>query len=159
MDNNKKSKRNVRWSSPKPSNNNDMEEDWTRESDKEAERRDRFIKKENKKNERQLKKALEKETRLWTSQAEKEGRRRDRFLEKLEAKNLTRLNRARSVKRTSGCLSQPKKANGEPDLWTVFTQRQRHHANVLSLKNGRKKYEQMNGEFVNLFLLELYNVH
>ena len=46
----------------KPSNNNNMGEDWTREADRLAERHNRFIKKENEKKERQLKKALEKET-------------------------------------------------------------------------------------------------
>ena len=93
MGNNKKPRRNVRWTRKKSSVNN--MENWNREADREAERRDRFIDKENKKKEQQLKKAMEKETQLWTRQADKELDRRDRFVEKLEAKNLERLNRAR----------------------------------------------------------------
>ena len=95
MDNNKKPRRNVRWTRKKSSSNNDMTEDWTSQADEEVGWRDRFIEKENKKKERQLQKALEKETQLWTRQADKELDRRDRFVEKLEAKNLKRLNWAR----------------------------------------------------------------
>ena len=70
MDNHKKSER-----PSKPLLNNTMSkkpENWDREADREAGRRDRFIDKKNKKKEQQLKKALEKETQLWTRQAEKE---------------------------------------------------------------------------------------
>ena len=100
MMNGKKTERNVRWSSSKPSVKN-MERNgntgsWDREADRLAERRDQFIKKENKKKERQLEKAREKETKLWTNQADRELDRRDRFLEKLEEKNMERLNRARA---------------------------------------------------------------
>ena len=106
MDNNKKSRRNVRWSPSKSSVNNmrRKKEDWTIEADRLAVRRDRFIEKENKKKERQLQKALEKEKKLeaknlvrlnrareretnkWMAESAKEGERQTRFMDRLHAK-------------------------------------------------------------------------
>ena len=70
-------------------------ENWDRDADRELRRRERFIITENKKKEKQLQRAREKEIRTWTRESDREANRRDKFLQKLEEKNLEKLQKAR----------------------------------------------------------------
>ena len=70
-------------------------ENWDRDADRELRRRERFIITENKKKEKQLQRAREKEIRTWTRESDREANRRGKFLQKLEEKNLEKLQKAR----------------------------------------------------------------
>ena len=55
-------------------------ENWNRDADRELRRRERFIITENKKKEKQLQRAREKEIRTWTRESDRELKRRDKFM-------------------------------------------------------------------------------
>ena len=61
-------------------------ENWNRDADRELRRRERFIITENKKKEKQLQRAREKEIRTWTRESDRELKRRDKFMERQHAK-------------------------------------------------------------------------
>ena len=73
-------------------------ENWNRDADRELRRRERFIITENKKKEKKLQRAREKEIRTWTRGADRELKRRDKFMERQQAKKTKARERAEAKK-------------------------------------------------------------